>query len=246
MGRVAIVTGGASGIGQAIVRKLAAAGHAVAVLDLNAEAATAEAREVEAAGGSALGLPVDVADRAQVDAAVTEVVAKLGKPTIVVNSAGLSLHGSFLELTTEKFEKIVRINLTGTFNICHATLPCMIEEGWGRIINISSSSVHSGVPRLASYVSAKAGVVGLTKSLSLEFADKGITANAVAPGSVDTPMLRRTIGSGDVAANFLPPVGRLGVPDDMANAVAFLATDGASYITGQHWSVNGGRSTSSW
>ncbi|MCR6030106.1 SDR family oxidoreductase [Nocardioides sp. zg-579] len=246
MGRVAIVTGGASGIGQAIVRKLAQAGNAVAVLDLDADAALAEAKEVEAAGGTALGLPADVADREAVDAAVSRVAAELGRPTIVVNSAGMSLHRSFLELTTEMFEKIVRINLSGTFNVCHASLPHLLEEGWGRIINISSSSVHSGVPRMSSYVAAKAGVVGLTKTLSLEFADRGVTANAVAPGSVDTPMLRRTIGAGDIPQGFLPPVGRLGVPDDMANAVAFLASDEAGYITGQHWSINGGRSTSSW
>lgn len=247
MAHAAIVTGGASGIGSAISRRLARDGAAVAVLDLNGEAAEAEAAAITADGGTAIGLTVDVADRSAVDASIDEVRSRLGKPGIVVNSAGLSLHGPFMEITNEQFDRIVAINLTGTFNVCQSVMPDLVEAGWGRIVNISSSSVHSGVGRLASYVSAKAGVVGLTKSLAHEFAADGITVNSVAPGSVDTPMLRRNMGSGAITnQQAASPVGRFGQPDDIAATTAFLVSDEAGYITGQLFGVNGGRSTSSW
>lgn len=244
MGRVALVTGGASGIGSAIGRRLAADGTAVAVLDLNGAAAEAEAAQIATGGTAAIGLTVDVADRAAVDEALDKVRSQLGAPSIVVNSAGLSLHGPFLEITNEQFDRIVAINLTGTFNVCQSALPDLVDAGWGRIVNISSSSVHQGAARLASYVAAKSGVVGLTKALALEFAPLGITVNSIAPGAVDTPMLRRTMKSGAISdKQAAAPVGRMGQPEDIAATTAFLASDEAGYITGQLFGVNGGRNT---
>lgn len=244
MGHIAIVTGGASGIGSAISQRLAADGAAVAVLDLNGEAAEAEAAKIAATGVKAIGLTVDVADRAAVDAALDQVRSQLGAPSIVVNSAGLSLHEPFMDITNEQFDRIVAINLTGTFNVCQSALPDLLEAGWGRIINISSSSVHSGAPRLAAYVAAKSGVVGLTKALAIEFAPCGITVNSIAPGAVDTPMLRRTMASGAITdKQAAAPVGRLGRPEDIAATTAFLVSEEAGYITGQLYGVNGGRNT---
>jgi 2-hydroxycyclohexanecarboxyl-CoA dehydrogenase len=241
-GRVAVVTGGASGIGEAISRRLAADGAAVAILDLNGEAA----RTVAGGLDGAVGIEVDVTDRAGVDAAVGEVRERLGRPAILVCSAGKSQHGPFLELTNETWDTILAINLTGTFNCCQAVLPDMVEAGWGRIVNISSSSVHSGVPRLASYVAAKSGVVGLTKSLALEFAPHGITVNTIPPGFIDTPMFRGTASQGHIDVDqqiARTPVGRIGRPDDIAAACAFLVSDEAGYVTGQILGVNGGRNT---
>jgi 2-hydroxycyclohexanecarboxyl-CoA dehydrogenase len=240
--RVAVVTGGASGIGEAISKRLAADGAAVAIFDLNGEAA----RTVAGGLDGAVGIEVDVTDRAGVDAAVGEVREQLGRPAILVNSAGKSQHGPFLELTPETWDRILAINLTGTFNCCQAVLPDMLEEGWGRIVNISSSSVHAGVPRLASYVAAKSGVVGLTKSLALEFAPHGITVNTIPPGFIDTPMFRGTAAQGHIDVDqqiARTPVGRIGRPEDIAAACAFLVSEEAGYVTGQILGVNGGRNT---
>ncbi len=244
--RIAIVTGGASGIGLAISERSAADGAAVAILDLNGSAAQAAAANIRASGATAIGLGADVTNRPGIDNAVSEVRARLGQPTILVNSAGISGFDPFLDISLDKWETILAVNLTGTFNCCQAVIPEMLEAGWGRIVNISSSSFHSGSPRMAHYVAAKSGVVGLTKALALEFARHGITVNTIPPGFVDTPMLRaadeagslnieRTIGT--------TPVGRAGRPEDIAAACAFLVSDEASYVTGQVIGVNGGRNT---
>jgi len=163
-----------------------------------------------------------------------------------VNSAGLSGFDPFLEIGADLWDRLLAVNLTGTFNCCQAVVPDMLEEGWGRIVNISSSSVHSGVPRMTHYVAAKSGVVGLTKSLALEFASKGITVNTIPPGFIDAPMLRRAEQEGGVDVErsiAATPVGRIGRPEDIAAACAFLVGDEASYITGQIIGVNGGRNT---
>lgn len=245
-GRTSIVTGGASGIGGAISRRLAADGAMVAIFDLNGDAARATALSIEEAGGKAIGLSVDVTDRSAIDTALDEVRARLGRPAILVNSAGMTVDGPSLEITAETWNRVLAVNLTGTFDCCQAVLPDMVEEGWGRIVNISSSSVHSGVPKMAAYVSAKSGVVGLTKVLALEFAPHGITVNTIPPGFIETPMLRQAVERGLVnveeqAAN--TPVGRIGQPEDIAAACAFLVSEEASYITGQIIGVNGGRNT---
>jgi 2-hydroxycyclohexanecarboxyl-CoA dehydrogenase len=242
----AIVTGGASGIGGAISRRLAADGAMVAIFDVNGDAAKAAAVAIEQAGGKAIGLPVDVTDRAAIDAAVEEVRARLGRPTVLVNSAGLTVPSPFLEVTREAWNTMLAINLTGTFDCCQAVLPDMVEEGWGRIVNISSSSVHSGSAGLSGYVAAKSGVVGLTKVLALEFGKHGITVNTIPPGFIDTPMLRRTVDKGFIDLDqqtAKTPVGRIGQPEDIAATCAFLVSEEAGYITGQIIGVNGGRNT---
>jgi NAD(P)-dependent dehydrogenase (short-subunit alcohol dehydrogenase family) len=244
--RTAIVTGGASGIGGAISRRLAADGAAVAIFDLNGDAAKAAAVSIEESGGKAIGVPVDVTDRPGIDAGLDEVRARLGRPTILMNSAGITVDGPFLEITAETWNRVLAINLTGTFHCCQAVLPGMIEAGWGRIVNISSSSIHSGSPKMAAYVASKSGVVGLTKVLALEFSRHGITVNTIPPGFIDTPMLRQTVERGFISVEQQTektPVGRIGQPEDVAAACAFLVSEGASYITGQIIGVNGGRNT---
>lgn len=248
--RVAIVTGGGSGIGLAIARRLATDGHAVAVLDLDGGSAEAAAEAIHTAGGTATGVAADVGDRDRVFAAVAEVREALGPPTILVNNAGMgSSFVRFLKLTPEFWDQVLRVNLTGSFNCCQAVLPDMIEAGWGRIVNISSSSTHGGQPLLSQYVTSKSGLNGLTKSLALEFASKGITVNAIPPGLIDTPMLRASVDRGDFGPGGIEdavartPVRRAGQPEDVAAACSFLCREEAGYITGQMIGVNGGRNT---
>jgi len=244
--RVAIVTGGASGIGNAIARRLAADGAAVAILDRNGEAAKTAASKIEADGGDALGVTADVTVRSELDVALEAVKTGLGLPSILVNAAGIVHHGPFLELTLDTWNRILNINLTGQFNVSQAVIPLLVQGGWGRVVNISSSVVHSGAPYLTSYAAAKSGVVGLTKALALEFARDGITVNSVAPGATDTPMFRGSASSGSIDVERIEanvPVGRIGQPDDIAATVAFLVSDEAGYITGQLVGVNGGINT---
>jgi 2-hydroxycyclohexanecarboxyl-CoA dehydrogenase len=246
--RVAIVTGGASGIGLAIAERLAADGNAVAIFDRDAPGARDAAAKIEAAGGTAMGVEVDVTDREAVEAGLVDVKARLGRPTILVNNAGLDCFMPFLKIDVDTWNRTVDVNLTGTFHCCQAVIPEMIEEGWGRIVNISSSSTHSGQPFMAPYVSAKSGVIGLTKSLALEFGPKGITANTIPPGFIDTPMLRAAEAKGLLGGTVedhiaKTPVRRAGRPEDIAAMCSFVCRDEAGYITGQVLGVNGGRNT---
>jgi NAD(P)-dependent dehydrogenase (short-subunit alcohol dehydrogenase family) len=248
-GRVAVVTGGASGIGLGIAQRLAHDGARVAIFDLNVDDAVAEAAKIESAGGTAVGIKVDVSDRANIEAALAEVRERYGPIEILVNNAGMEGFSKFLDITEEKWNRLMAVNLTGTFHCCQAVLPEMIEAGWGRIVNISSSSTHGGQPYMAHYVASKSGVIGLTKSLALEFGPKGITVNTIPPGFIDTPMSQRNaekgrLGPGGMeAAIERTPVRRAGRPEDIAAACAFLVSDEASYITGQIIGVNGGRNT---
>jgi len=248
VGRVAIVTGGGSGIGLAIAQRLAADGAAVALFDRDPEAAAAGAKSIVAAGGRALALTVDVTDRPGIAAGVTEVREGLGPPTILVNNAGLDGFDSFLKITPEVWDRILQVNLTGTFNCCQAVVPDMIEQGWGRIVNISSSAAQTGQPRMTHYVAAKAGVMGFTKALALELGPKGITVNTIPPEFIDTPMLRAAEAAGQLGEGVefharQTPVRRAGLPSDIAAMVAFLVSDDAGYVTGQVMGVNGGRKT---
>ncbi|MCU1452025.1 MAG: fabG 2 [Acidimicrobiales bacterium] len=247
-GRVAIVTGGASGIGLAISERLAADGNAVAIFDRNGEAAEKAAAGIAASGATAFGLEVDVTDRATIDAGVSEVRDRLGRPTILVNNAGLDCFQPFLSITAETWNHVLDVNLTGTFHCCQAVISEMIEERWGRIVNISSSSAQGGQPLMTPYVSAKAGVIGFTKALALEFGSKGITVNTIPPGFIDTPMLRASEAKGRLGESVeyhakRTPVRRVGQPEDIAAMCAFLVRDEASYVTGQVLGVNGGRNT---
>jgi NAD(P)-dependent dehydrogenase (short-subunit alcohol dehydrogenase family) len=246
--KVAIVTGGASGIGLGIVERLAHDGAKVAVLDLNLDDAKAAASKIRAAGGTAIAVRVDVSDREAVFAGVAQVRAEVGPATILVNNAGKEGFRPFLEITPESWNSLIAINLTGTFHCCQAVIPDMIEAGWGRIVNISSSSTHGGQPLMSHYVASKSGVVGLTKSLALEFGPKGITVNTIPPGFIDTPMTRRNeakglLGKGIDHHAAQTPVRRAGRAEDIAAACAFLVSDEASYVTGQVIGVNGGRNT---
>lgn len=246
--KVAVVTGGASGIGLACAERLARDGAAVAVLDLDAEAAEAAAAKIRAGGGTAHAEPVDVGDRASIDRAVAGVREALGPVGILVTSAGREGFHPFLSITAETWEHILKVNLTGTFHCCQAVVPDMVEAGWGRIVTISSSSAQGGQPLMTHYVASKAGVIGFTKALALELGPKGITVNTIPPGFVDTPMLRKSeskglLGEGVEAHEQRTPVRRVGRPDDIAAACAFLVSEEAGYVTGQVIGVNGGRNT---
>lgn len=244
MSRVAVVTGGASGIGLGVARQLATDGHAVAVLDRAGDAAETAAAELRAGGAEAVAVEVDVADRPPVDTAFEQVRAELGPVGILVTSAGLESFRPLAEITAETWDRILAVNLTGTFACVQAAVPDMLEAGWGRIITISSSSAQSGAPHMAHYAASKGGVIALTKALAVELARSGITVNTIPPSLVDTPMARAAEAAGDFpgvdAIGPMVPLGRAGTPADIAAACSFLCSDGGSYITGQTIGVNGG------
>jgi NAD(P)-dependent dehydrogenase (short-subunit alcohol dehydrogenase family) len=247
--RTAIVTGGGSGIGRAIALRLADEGHTVAVVDLDDEAAERVTGELRQKGHEALAVGgVDVSDRASVDRAVQTVRDAVGPALILVNNAGVSGFDPFMKITDEKWDRIIAVNLTGPLYLCQAVVPDMIERGWGRIVNISSSSAQGGQPFMVHYVSSKAGLIGFTKALALELGPKGITVNTIPPGFIDTPMLRDSEGKGLLGGSVdehaeRTPVRRAGRPEDIAYACAFLVSDEADYVTGQVIGVNGGRNT---
>jgi NAD(P)-dependent dehydrogenase (short-subunit alcohol dehydrogenase family) len=230
----AVVTGGGSGIGQAIVNRLRADGHHVAIIDLKP-------------GDEEFAFAADVTDRAQVDEALAGIRSQLGPVSILVNAAGLDSFKKFHDVSFERWQRVIDVNLNGVFHCIQAVLPDMLEAGWGRIVNISSSSTHSGAPYMSPYVAAKSAVNGLTKTLALEYGPNGITVNAVPPGFIDTPMLRAAADKGflgDIDATIqATPVRRIGTPQDIAAACAFLISEEAGYITGQLLGVNGGRNT---
>ncbi|OSC22632.1 short-chain dehydrogenase [Mycobacterium vulneris] len=233
--KTAVVTGGASGIGRAVAERLRSDGFRVAVLDLTPT-------------DDGFGYGADVTDRAQVDTAIAEIRAAFGPILVLVNAAGVEGFGNFSNMSFDEWSKVIDVNLHGVFHTVQAVLPDMVEAGWGRIVNISSSSTNSGQPFMAHYVAAKSAVNGLTKSLALEYGPAGITVNAVPPGFVDTPMLRsaerRHLLGGTVEDHIArTPVRRVGKPEDIAAACAFFVSEEAGYITGQILGVNGGRNT---
>jgi 2-hydroxycyclohexanecarboxyl-CoA dehydrogenase len=244
--RVAIVTGGAQGIGKGIATTLAEAGFKVAVADLNRPAAEQTAKEIGAAGGTAIAVEIDVTRTASVEAAVREVEAELGPIEVVVNNAGWDDFMPFVQTTEEFWDKILEINFKGALRVIKAVVPGMTERGFGRVINIGSDAGRVGSSLEAVYSGAKGGVIAFTKTLAREVAAKGVTANTVCPGPTDTPALRSfAAGSGDaekVIAGMARavPMKRLGTPEDIGPAVAFLASDGACFVTGQTLSVSGG------
>ncbi|WP_425577591.1 SDR family NAD(P)-dependent oxidoreductase [Nocardia callitridis] len=236
MTRTAVVTGGGSGIGKAVAERLRADGHQVAILDLAPKE------------GEKFAYRADVTDRAAVDAAVADIRNELGPIGILVNAAGLDGFKRFATMSFEEWQRVIDVNLHGIFHCTQAVLADMTQVGWGRVVNISSSSAHSGQPFMAHYVAAKSAVNGLTKALALELGPSGITVNAVPPGFIDTPMLRgaeeRRLLGGTIDEHIQrTPVRRVGRPEDIAAACAFLAAEEAGYITGQILGVNGGRNT---
>ena len=242
--RVAVVTGGASGMGEASCHELGRRGHRVAVLDINGEAATRVADDLRAAGVAAVGVQVDVKDRDAVEQAFARVREELGPVAVLVTSAGKTGFSRFADITVAAWSELLDINLTGTFHCCQVALPDMVAAGWGRIVMISSSSAQRGSPRMAHYAVAKGGVITLTKCLASEYASKGITVNNIPPSSIDTPMSRQSqaegkLGTPEQLAKLIP-VGHMGSPDDIAAAVGFLCSEEAGFITGQVLGVNGG------
>ena len=243
--RVALVTGAAAGIGAAICRRLARDGIAVGVLDILIEEATTVANEIVRSGGMATPLHASITDRAQVKAAVSKLREAFGPVTIVVNNAGITGFVPFEELTDTQWDRMLEVNLKGTFIVTQIVLPAMKEAGWGRIVNISSSSAQSGAPRMAHYSASKGGVIALTKSLAVELGPLGITCNNIAPRFVmNTAMSEKSSAEGFIKrepAIEAGPIRRQGEPEDIAGACAWLVCEEAGYVTGQTIGVNGGR-----
>lgn len=247
MNRVAVVTGGGSGLGQAICEHLARQGRYVAVLDLDGDAAETTAAALRREGANVLAGQVDVADRPSVDGAFDLVRTELGPIEILVTSAAVSGFVPFDAITLDTWSRTIAVNLTGTFNCLQSAVGDMAAAGWGRIVTISSAAGQTGSPRQGHYSASKGGVIALTKSVALEYAARGITANTIPPFTVDTPMLRaaqdsRSLPRAEVLSRMIP-AGRLGTSDDIAAMCAFLCSDDASYITGQVIGVNGGAVT---
>jgi NAD(P)-dependent dehydrogenase (short-subunit alcohol dehydrogenase family) len=231
-------------MGRAIARHLAARGDRVALLDRDGAAVEQVADDLRATGGQALGVQSDVSDRRAVEVALGKVRSEFGPVEIMVTSAGIDEFASFTDITLEAWDRMLAVNLTGTFHCLQLAVPDMLDAAWGRIVTISSSSAQSGANRMSHYVASKGGVVGLTKALALELAPHGITVNSIPPGFIDTEMARRAEARGDLpsidAVAARTPVRRAGTPDDIAAACAFLCSDEAGYITGQLIGVNGG------
>ncbi|MFM7142664.1 MAG: SDR family NAD(P)-dependent oxidoreductase [Alphaproteobacteria bacterium] len=242
-GRVAFVTGGGSGIGRAISLRLARAGAAVGVVDLRADSADAVADEVRRAGGRAIAVVADVSDAGAVSAAAARVRSELGVPAILVNSAGIAAFDPFPTLSEASFDRMIAVHLKCTFLACRELVPAMADAGFGRVVNVSSTAaLNGGGPGLAHYAAAKAGVVGLTKSLAQEFGPRGVTVNAIAPGLIDTPLIHGAGAPENLYAQVVQrlPVRRIGQPEDIAAACAYLVSEEAGFCTAQVISPNGG------
>ena len=239
-GKTAVVTGAARGLGRAIALRLAREGAAVSVWDLNKDGVEQTAQMIVQASGRAIACVVNTARQADVAAAAARTRSELGPITILVNNAALSPFSAFTDLTEEMWDSLMAINLKGPFLCTKAVIDDMLAAQWGRIINIASSSAQMGSSRQAHYAASKGGVIGFTKALAIEFASKGITANAVPPGFVDTEGLRAAPVDIEMTSQ-KSPMGRPGKPEDIAAAVAYLASEDAGYVTGHTLSVNGGR-----
>ncbi|MGB8388817.1 SDR family NAD(P)-dependent oxidoreductase [Mycobacterium sp.] len=244
MARVAVVTGGASGMGEATCHELGRRGCKVGVLDVNGPAAQRVCEDLRSQGVIALGVAADVTDRPAVEEAFAKVRSELGPVSILVTSAGIVGFSPFIEITPQAWSRIIDVNLTGTFHCCQVALPDMVAAKWGRIVMISSSSAQRGSPRMAHYAASKGAVITLTKSLAREYASLGITVNNIPPSAIDTPMQRQSQAEGTVSSNDKLatniPLGHLGSADDVAAAVGFFCSEEAGFITGQVLGVNGG------
>ena len=243
-GRVCVVTGAARGIGMAIASGLAEQGAAVAVADVDAEAAGRAAQEIGAKfGGPTCGVGVDVADSASVRAGFARVVDALGEIDVLVNNAGIDVIEPFVDSTEDTWDRVIAVNLKGTISCCRAVIDSMIARSGGRIINIASDAAKVGSSGEAVYSATKGGIVSFSKTLARELARHSITVNSVCPGPTETALLGQIAATNEKLYRSLAraiPLGRTAQPDDIAPAVVFLAGDGAAYITGQALSVSGG------
>jgi 3-oxoacyl-[acyl-carrier protein] reductase len=248
-GRAAIVTGAARGIGAATAQRLAADGFAVAVIDLDESSTAGTVQAIESAGGRALGVGADVGDPEQVQAAVDRVAAELGPPVVLVNNAGVTRDNMLFKMTDADWDLVMHVHLRGSFLMTRACQKYMVDATWGRVVNLSSTSAL-GNRGQANYATAKAGLQGFTKTLAIELGKFGVTANAIAPGFIQTEMTRATaerIGRdweeyvAERAAAI--PVARAGVPEDIAHTVSFFVSEGAGFVSGQVVYVAGGPRT---
>lgn len=245
---VAIVTGGANGIGEAIAQRLARDGCRISLWDVDAVALDRACTALRAAGADVRGQVIDISNRQAVRGAMDKVVAELGVPDVLVNSAAIHRVGSIVDGTPEDFELMMKVNVQGTFNCCHAMVPLMVGRQRGSIINIASWLGKAARPSVLAYCTSKFAMIGMTQSMALDLAKTGVRVNAVCPGTIaDTGMRRQSdeeciakgLPTGADRANQIP-MGRLGTPAEIANVVAFLASDEASYMTGQSLNVTGG------
>lgn len=238
--KVAIITGGANGIGLAAAKTFAREGARVAMADFDEETGSQRAAELKAEGFDAAFFQVNVADKDSVDSMVKDVLSHFGKIDILVNNAGITRDGMLHKLAAEDFQKVVDVNLTGVFHCAQAVVPAMVQQGSGRIINTSSVSGIYGNVGQTNYAATKAGVVGMTKTWAKELGRKGINVNAVAPGFIETGMTAKVPDKVIEQMKMLVPLGRLGLPEDIANAYLFLASEESKYVNGTTLHVDGG------
>lgn len=243
--RVALVTGGGAGIGEATCLRLARDGHAVGVLGRRRENTEAVAKTIIDAGGQAFAVLADVADRPQTEIAVEAVRAALGPITILVNNAGIEEFVPFPEIDDAAWDRVMAANLRGTFQVTQTVLPDMLAAGWGRIVNLTALGSQIGAANMVHYTASKGGVTAMTRSLAVELGSQGITVNEISPGFILTPMAQRAIDGDlfplpyeDIVATY--PIPRVGYPDEAAAAIAYFASEDAGYVTGQTLGVNGG------
>ncbi|HVT68369.1 MAG TPA: SDR family NAD(P)-dependent oxidoreductase [Trebonia sp.] len=247
-GKTAVITGAGSGIGRAAATLFAREGAAVAVVDLNADAAKETAALITAAGGTALAVAADVSDKAQVTGAFDQVLGELGRVDVLYNNAGVNSSGSVVDATEDDWDRSLAVNAKGTFLCSQAAARPMAEAGRGSIVNQGSVAALVGIANFASYCAAKGAVVSLTRAMSVDLAPKGVRVNAICPGTVYTPLMEpmlRARGGGDVAAGLALtvtkyPIGRLGTPEEIAAVALFLASDDAAFITGSVIAADGG------
>ena len=238
--RVAIVTGASRGIGKAIAQRLSRDGHHVVLVARSADAIEAAAAELNGEGGSAEACQCDLADDAAVDAMLEGVVERLGRLDILVNNAGITRDGLILRMSDEDFDTVLGTNLRAAFRLCRAAARPMMRGRWGRVINIGSVVGVMGNPGQCNYAAAKAGLMGMTRSIGKELGGKGITANVIAPGFIETDMTDALPDQLVKEAVSRLPARRLGTPEEIAHAVSFLASEGAGYVTGHVLAVDGG------
>lgn len=238
--KIAVITGGADGIGKATALRFAAEGATTIIWDMNIEKGNETVSEIVATGGRAIFMKVNTASYAEVEAATKQSVELYGKIEILINNAGITRDSSLKKMTPEIWQQVIDVNLTGVFNCCKCVSDNMVEHGWGRIINASSVVALYGNFGQTNYVATKAGLIGMTKTLAKELGKKGITVNAVAPGFIATEMVKKMPADVLKSMEEKVPLKRLGLPEEIAASYAFLSSDDAAYINGTVISVDGG------